>query len=740
MGHFSGKFDRDLKNILKKAKGKEGKFYQILNKYGFYDVDDENNGLTTEQKAQVPEVNRRRFSQLSDAIAEMFLFMLGDEESGMLTKSAQDTVDDMDTANQMANSQLDAINNGLKAAASTGVLAPLGTVSAGMEAMKSMMGAILGKSYYNVNILPQFTFGLDGFARLGQFGSVIKPGTLRPNWNFLYDNEKLKSNKFFVGDDGRLRISTNIDINEGNELYLKKIFGVVTTDKNLELLGDIKGGLTQQEFSILRKAVDLGSTSLGDDGDEDIKTFRLNDAQMRASFIQYVEMKLWNVINNREHWSHGHWGALTHNSMPESVKTAVCSYIWTNGLALEMGKSEESALISYLAHMGLLYTIGFQHPAKIYGFPSDLLVDFEGDKGIINGQLQDFSGDVSVEGLPKNDKIARRYFIWIADILSRLTYNSLSEDFAQHMRKRRIAEANLIYESFGLPIISYGIEITKLPFEHTIDGLKQRKLDKLFKGMRGSFWRYPNEGGPGGNPQLNPNQESSAIINFTSTARVDTVSEETKIYLKQLMEKANVGTLTITSTLRKPVDQARVMFNNLNRNNIISYRQPGAAVTNVYFKEKQRLGYQKTEPVNKSTDINDIINKMREEINAWGPENVSRHCGIPTVVNVIDIAPNSIKDKSGFNDPRSKSNLKFVIENEVVGGTITKFLHPGNSEDQAFHIEIPQPTSASTSKNDALPNVLFSLSNQNLQKGEEAWIAPLSNDYLYSSRKKVDLD
>jgi len=779
MGHFSGKFEKDLKKILKKAKGREGKFYEIFNKHGFYDVSDENNGLTPEQRAQVPPENQNRFTQFSNAIAEMIGFVLGDDKGGMMTKSAQDTVDDMDAANQMSNVQLDMMGNSMTAALAGGVVPPgAGAgIKTAMESMKSMMGAILGKSYYSVNILPQFTFGLDGFGKLGDLGNFLKPGTLRPNWIFLYDHELVKNNKFFAGDDGKIKIGTNIDISEGNELYLKKIFNVVTADENLGLIGDLKGGLSQQEFNVVLNAREKGVVALDkEQGDKEIKEFKLNEFQIRAAFNQHVEMKLWKVISNRKNWAHGHWGALTHNSMPEFVKTAVCSFIWSNGLAIEEGKSEEAALISYLVHMGLFYLIGYQYPVKIYGIEEDEALGFEGDKGIINDQVQLFVGDstgvgassggvvtfespvtadqgltTSVTGLPKNDKLAKRYFIWVADVLSRLTYNSVPEELAQKMRKRRIDEANLIYAGFGLPKIEYGAELSKISFEHTIDGLKQRKFHKLMDAVKGSFWRYSNEGSPGGTPTLQQ-QESTATLTYGSNAVRDDEGnsqavpiEQTENYLKSLMDAAKISSLRISSTQRDKETQARIMFNNLNRNNIISYRQPGAAVTTVYFKKKEALGYTRSQPVINTSHQKNIRTAMENEIDRWGEGNVSRHCANVDEVRVFDLAPSSFKSSKGRIDPQAKTRFKNILEAEVLAGRIAKFLHPGNSKDNAFHIEIPQkgentPVPFDTYANNALPSVFFHVANTNLQKGDVAWMAPLSNDYLSVSGKKEEED
>jgi len=745
MSHFDGNFEKDLKSIIKQAK--DGKFYKIFTEHGFYDVNDEHNGLTAEQRESVDPALRDHYSRMADAIAEMINFILGGKE-GMLTNTAQEIDNNLDTAVQMSNSQLDAINNGLKAAASTGVLAPLGTVSAGMEATKSLMGAVLGKSYYNVNILPQITFGLDGFGKLGDLGNILKPGQLRPNWNFLYDNEKVKSETFFVNDNGNLKIGANIDVTELNELQLKKIFGVVSADKDLNPIGDIKGGVSQQEFSIIRKASDNPTgngivISTGEDWeitDSEVKNFNLNEAQMRASFNQYAEMKLWNVIKNPSNWAHGHWGSLTHNAMPEYVKTAVTSFIWTNGMALERGKSDDAALISYLTTIGLFYLIGYQYPVKIFGFEGDENLGFIGDQIVSGDGVEDIVGDTTAEeGLPKNEKIAKRYFIWVADILSRLTYNALPVELANSLRMRRVAEANLIYSGTGLPVLPYGISIANLPFEHTIEGWKQRKTDTLFEKMAGSFFRYKNEGAPGGDPDLSQSISDAKLIYGPRALRADDAGfdipiSETEDYVKSLMDESGVDSIVISSTSRDKENQARIMFNNIQRGNDPGYRQPGASVLAVYFKEKEARNIPRDTPVTDPNDITEIKAAMVREIDKWGEINVSRHCASVEELRVFDLKSSTIKNKEGSFDPRVKTKFKNILEREVKEGRIDKFLHPGNSKDTAFHIEVPA-RAFTTSPNNALPDQLFSFNNINFLRGEESWIAPLSNDFLFVNQK-----
>jgi hypothetical protein len=181
------------------------------------------------------------------------------------------------------------------------------------------------------------------------------------------------------------------------------------------------------------------------------------------------------------------------------------------------------------------------------------------------------------------------------------------------------------------------------------------------------------------------------------------------------------------------------MFNNLNSNNVIKYRSPGGAeVTQVYFSEKARLGYTRTQPVTNGSHVQTIRTAMETEINKMGPSNISRHCGDPNEINVLDIAPSSITNTSGMFDPRARVKLRNELEKEVQAKKIRKFLHPDNSNDKAFHIEVPMGNGFETSPNDKLPDEKFSISNTNLLKGDIAWMAPLSQDYLDVTGKKEE--
>ena len=103
-------------------------------------------------------------------------------------------------------------------------------------------------------------------------------------------------------------------------------------------------------------------------------------------------------------------------------------------------------------------------------------------------------------------------------------------------------------------------------------------------------------------------------------------------YLSILKEAGGASgnyTIVVTSTARTPYDQARVMFENLERTGVPyqrrQYRQPGREVIAVY-----------EELSDKKKDKGEILFAMEQKIKYLGPENVSKHCSDKG--NVADVA------------------------------------------------------------------------------------------------------
>ncbi|HEX8129680.1 MAG TPA: hypothetical protein VF527_11320 [Pyrinomonadaceae bacterium] len=165
-------------------------------------------------------------------------------------------------------------------------------------------------------------------------------------------------------------------------------------------------------------------------------------------------------------------------------------------------------------------------------------------------------------------------------------------------------------------------------------------------------------------------------IKFGPKANKAVVSVHTLGVLTGILNAANLASCLITSTSRTPPDQARIMFNNIVSKGVAAqkalYKAPGKAVIDEYVKAKAA-----------GKSAVQIKAAMEAKIRALGPANVSRHCADPAILNVVDIAPSSLSNKTAFEKATRAAQTK---------GTISKFLTPGNN-DPAYHLEIPQPKS-----------------------------------------------
>lgn len=745
--HYSGRIARALERTLSKSSGRSGKFYEIFNKFGFYDVNDEKNGLTPEQRRQVPPENQTRFTQFSNAISEMFNFVLGDDENGMLTVTIQDIIDKLDIRSSANSAELNAIGSTFSAVAAVPVIGQiLSTADGSRRAMEAQVTAVMGSNPFDPDLIPPIAIGLDGLPT--GVANVYNPGFFQPNWSVLYNLEPVKSPVVYQGADGYPRIGANISLTENgklNEMFLKSVFAVASVDKNLNPTGDVKGGLTADQYDTLKQIASWGNSSLSTSQTETKNAFRLTDAQMEASFNRYVQLKFWDVINNRNNWAHAHWGALTHNSMPEYVKTAVSSFVWSNGLALIPNRTDPAAFISYATTMGLNYLIGYNYTIKMYGIAGmDKYINSSGDVITVTTD-----GVITADkGVPKDEAIAKRYFTLVADILVRLTSNTAGDDIAKQVRRRRVSEANIIYKGVGLPTIEYASAVSTLPYVHTEAGLVDRKFNSF---MNATIYRYANEGSAGGsasNHELAKPENNSVQLDFSGIspqAARDCITPSTINMLKGIMDQAGVTYAYVTSTVRTPADQARAMFNNLQNNSVISYASKstndrGWGATLMYFSLKERnvthpdntpvplsKRYGHNEPVTNQNDINTIKQYMTNYIDQQNRAGklISRHCGDPNEIQVLDISPKMMRPAD------RKSAFEAICYKMKKDGTLKNFLTPADN-DPAYHIEIYPSVangSAPPQPNNKQPDVQFTMGNTNL-KQRTAWLTPLSYDYV----------
>jgi hypothetical protein len=737
-GHYSGRLTRAVKRTVEKATGRDGKFYEIFNKHNFYDVDDPNNNLTKEQRMQVPRENQTRFTQFSSAIAEMFAFVLADAEYGLLTKDVQNIVDKLDVRASANKASLDGMGNVFKASASVPVIGQiLAGAEASSKAMESLTTSVMGTTAFNPDLIPPIALGFPGLP--AGVANTYKPGFFQPNWDFMYEQETGKSNSLWVGPDGYYRLGANISLYEGGErfqLFLKTIWGVAGVDKNLNPVGDVKGGLSPSDYDFLKE---IGPQKGGVSTPEltgKVDAFTITDDQMRSSFFRFAQLKMWDVINNRRNWAHGHWGQLTHNSIPEYVKTAVSSYIWTVGLALDAEKNSEASLISYCAQMGLCYLVGYQYKLEIWG------IDGVNKKLSEDGEVIDIEvGELEFceFGVPKDEDIAKRYFTWIADLLVRSTNNSSGDEIALPLRRRRIAEANLIYRGQGQPVIEFGKEISQLPFFHQTSGLLERNFDKI---VAADYNRYKNEGAPGGEASDGSIQQPESFKSkLEFGANEDVILPGTKNFVRTVMDQAGVTYGYVTSTIRKPNDQARAMFNNLQNGNVINYsskanKNKGWGATLLYYEEKKNKRGQLTRSYSRNakvTDAGDIAVIKAAMTDYISNENsggrlVSKHCGDPSTLQVMDISPKAMRPQS------RRSAFVAIMRQKQKEGLVRSFITPEEG-DPAYHVEITIEAAeqfAQSFPNAALPAEPFNVRGNVNLNSQSSWLAPLSKDYIMS--------
>jgi len=150
------------------------------------------------------------------------------------------------------------------------------------------------------------------------------------------------------------------------------------------------------------------------------------------------------------------------------------------------------------------------------------------------------------------------------------------------------------------------------------------------------------------------------------------VSEYSRLVLTDIMRKAGVPSILVTSTARTPADQARIMYENIERYGIehqkLLYSKYGDQVIDEYSKYKSKKHHKQF-----------IISMMQAKIIALDPSKISNHVADPMKLNVIDIAPSSINP-----------SLRGLFVTAVLGEKrVAKYLGP--PKDPAYHLEIPQP-------------------------------------------------
>lgn len=669
VGHYTGNIESATKRANEKTRGRDGAFYKILTKHGFYDIDDTDNGLKPEQRAGVPEYNKRRMSQLASAISDMFTDFLTNSDYGVLVPCIEKIINQMDVRDSMTTAEVDVIGSSMNAI-------PGGSaIDGSRQAISTLVASAMGFNKFNPNMIPPISIGFGGLPI--SISNVYKEGMFQPNWEFLYAHEPVKSSKFYAGPDGSVYLSAGIPLNLGGmvrALVLKTIFSVPTIDKDGQAQGDIKGGISAEQFDIVYAVSDRQFTSLTDEELE----FELSEEQMRLAYYKYISLVLWGSILNVNNWAHLHWGALTHNSCPTSVKTALCSYLQTAGLAIDPAINPISGLLSYCLNTGLAYITGRDKPV---GFIALKGMKYLKGKTVTICDGSQVSWTVSEDGVPKDYALARQHFVMIADILSHITPGEVDGEI--DIRRRRVDEANLIYGEFNMPKIDFGKKPSSQPKEMQGDKVANRGLKKLI-GV--DFMVYPNECPTAGNV-------NNVDIRIMADNQ-ETFDDKLKDTLGGIASTAGVPGMVVTSLWRSDEDQAKQMFKNMLNQNFCSYGPRGRQVQDVYNNEWKKL--HPGEPVGRLDEsaqakTQQLMIDKAKEIYAKTGKHVSNHTSDPNEKVAIDIGPNSTRTTFKYSSDQMQK-IHNAFRDALSDGYISYYLGPAQygppKDDPAMHWEI----------------------------------------------------
>ena len=675
-GHFAGRIQTSVEDAVEKAKGAEGQFYKIMNAYGFYDVADENNGLTDWQRASVPSYNQHRISELCNAFADMIGDILGNDEYGILYPKLDEVVGKLDLNATKTASEMNVVRGSLGALT-------MGASETAMQSMGQLTAILMGGFAFDPDILPPIALNIPELPL--SFANAYPKGSYPADWTFIYDHETVKSKKLYEADDGGIAIGSNIKLNLGpsRQQILKLVFSVPDVDENGIPVGDAIGGLTPDQFNQLYDISDKKYSEVA--ADPKLKAildeFELDDNQMQLAFFRYIQLTLWGAIKNPDNWAYLHWGCLTHNSCPCAVKTAICSFIHTNGFAIDPNVCPEAGFISYCVNIGMAYLTGRTKPVYMFVLPGMSYLDDKKNKQVAQSVMGWNSNN---SGVPVDKKLANLHFTLAADILSHMTYDSNPNRLA--LRKLRVDEANLIYKYVGLPAMTF--KDTAIPSELSANAMEKRGLLDL---VNGTIKVYENK-----NSTLPLSDANFKIVNNAEKG-ANKLSNVTIRTIKYILAKAGLPGVVITSVYRSPKAQATAMFNNRQSHDgaiAVNYSAKGRDVDQCYteISKKYYNGHKITDPKHQQLALNNMIAKCQEYLDKNNP--VSNHGYDQTKIQAVDMGPKSTQAYFRLTDAQMRKFntacwdayqdgfLKIYLGPEEYGGPKVK--------DPAFHIEVWQ--------------------------------------------------
>ena len=677
-GHFAGKLQRFVENAVEKSKGTEGSLYKIMNSYGFYDVADENNGLTDWQRASVPDYNQHRISELCNAIADMFNDILANPEYGIMYPNMDNVVGKLDLNATKTASEMNVVSGALGAL--TG-----GASESARQAMGNLTAVLMGGFAFDPDILPPIALNIPSISL--DFSLAFPRASFPADWTFLYDHETVKSATYYEADDGSVAIGAGIKLNMGGpatQRVLKLIFSVPDVDENGTPVGDSYGGLSIEDYN---KLCDVAEKPYSEVKDDSSKAVTLNALQMELAYFRMIQLTLWGAIKNPDNWAYLHWGCLTHNACPLAVKTAVCEFIHTNGFAVDPKCSPEAGFISYCVNTGMAYLTGRKRKTELLYIPGLGMKELDDKKKTaIEITGKDSKWYTAVNGLPVSNELANLHFTLAADILSHLTYDTSAD--ATALRKCRVDEANLIYNYVGLPTMKFGDAV--IPSELSANAMEKRGFGKLVSSL---IKVYENK-----NATLPLSDKNCKIVNNAEKG-ANQLSNVTILTIKYLIAKAKLPGIVVTSVYRSPEAQTNAMYNNRQKHNgeiAVSYAARGRQVDQIYTDVSKLANNGQVRAIKDPTYQKMAKDKMQakcEEFLAAGTP-VSNHGYDPNVIQAVDMGPNSTKayfrlsddEMRRFNtacwDAYMEGYLKAYFGPEEYGGPKMK--------DPAFHIEVWQ--------------------------------------------------
>jgi hypothetical protein len=527
-------------------------------------------------------------------------------------------------------------------------------------------------------------------------------------------------------------IGAGIKLNTGGIarlLVLKMIFSVPDVDEEGRTQGDAVNGITAEQFNTLYEVSNKRYSELTDEQ----KEFELTEGQLQLAYFKMIQLLLWGAIKNDNNWAYLHWGCITHNSCPEAVKTAVCSYLKTNGLAVDPKICPESGFISYCANVGMAYLIGSTKTMTLHMLPDMTYLD--DNKKVVTATTSEYGTNVVVaNGVPQNKKLAYMHFQLIADLLSHMTYDSNPN--AYELRKRRIDEANKIYRECGVDTIEFG----KVPAKPvpTMPHLLKRNFGWLVKG---TIKVYENK-----NINIPVDPKNFKIVNWAEKGSNE-VSDITMDTIRYLLAKAQVPGVVITSVYRSPEAQTRAMLNNRQSHNgqiAVNYGARGREVDQQYTDVSKRVNNGVLKRLEKSSDIEEARKKMLkkcEDFLAAGTP-VSNHGQDQKVVQAVDMGPASTRKEFHYSEEQLKRINNACYEARLEG-YLKAYFGPAEYggpkvKDPAFHIEVWQdknkPHPPMSTGPAPQPTVPCFMNNDNM-KNKNAWDMVFTHDQTLKATK-----